>query len=104
MTRIRDFIKSENITVSDFERSIGAANGYVNSISKGIGKEKLEKILEYYPILNLEWLITGNGEMQKSVSVEEISQHDEHATAIETSEYSKSLDKSIPLRNCNEII
>jgi len=64
--RIKEFIKSENITISDFEKQMNVANGYVNSISKGIGTDKIEIILEKYPNLNLEWLITGNGKMLKN--------------------------------------
>ncbi len=63
--RIKEFIKSEKTTISEFEKQINVANGYVNSISKGIGTEKIEIILDKYPKLNLEWLITGTGKMVK---------------------------------------
>ncbi len=61
--RIKQFCESQGITVSAFEKSIGVANGYVNSISKSIGIEKICRILEKYPILDLEWLLTGKGDM-----------------------------------------
>lgn len=54
------------MTVSAFEKSIGVANGYVNSISKSIGIDKISLILEKYPNLNIEWLLTGRGEMLKT--------------------------------------
>ncbi len=57
--RLKSFIKREGLSVKAFEESIGVSNGYVNSISKGIGKRKLETILEKYPKLSLEWLLTG---------------------------------------------
>lgn len=63
--RLKKFIKSQNLKISDFEKSINASNGYINSISKGIGVDKLELIIENYPILNIEWLLTGNGSMLK---------------------------------------
>ena len=44
-----------------FEESIEVSNGYINSISKSIGLDKLETIIEKYPNLNVEWLFTGNG-------------------------------------------
>lgn len=59
--RLKEFVKSMNLTIRDFEISINASNGYVNSISKGIGADKLEMILEKYPNLNTEWLLTGVG-------------------------------------------
>lgn len=57
--RLKQFIKNNGLTVKSFELSIGASNGYVNSISKGIGKDKLDKIIEVYPNLDALWLITG---------------------------------------------
>jgi phage repressor protein C with HTH and peptisase S24 domain len=65
--RIKEFVKSVGLTVSDFEKSISTSNGYVNSISKSIGIDKIELILEKYPTLNLEWLLTGQGKMLKRV-------------------------------------
>lgn len=50
--KIKKYLKISNIKASDFEKSIGASNGYVNSISKGIGGDKLEKIRELYPDLD----------------------------------------------------
>ena len=64
--RLKEFIKLEKMSVSDFEKSINTANGYVNSISKSIGVDKISTILENYPNINIEWLLTGNGEMLKT--------------------------------------
>lgn len=66
--RLKTFIKSTDTTVSSFENLINASNGYVNSISKGIGSDKLELILEKYPNLNIEWLLTGKGDMLKNTN------------------------------------
>lgn len=67
--RVKAFCKSENITVSAFEASIGVANGYVNAISKSIGLDKIKIILEKYPNLNIEWLLVGYGDMHKPLTV-----------------------------------
>lgn len=64
--RLKKFIKSQKMTVSGFEKDINVSNGYVNSISKGIGGEILLTILEKSPNLNLNWLLTGEGEMLKN--------------------------------------
>ena len=69
--RIREFAKKEKGSVKAFENSINASNGYINSIQKSIGLDKLEAILEKYPNLNLEWLLTGKGEMIKTTKIEE---------------------------------
>ena len=64
--RIKRFIEAEGLSAAAFEKEIGASNGYVNSISKSIGIDKLNLVLEKYPNLNLEWLITGKGTMLKN--------------------------------------
>lgn len=69
--RIKIFADYNQINISQFERAIGVSNGYVNSISKSIGLDKIEIILEKYPNLSIEWLITGRGEMLiKTKSIE----------------------------------
>ncbi|SOD20232.1 S24 family peptidase [Pedobacter xixiisoli] len=64
--RIKDFVSEINIPINAFEKSINASNGYVNSITKSIGIDKLERIIEIYPNLDLEWLLTGKGMMLRS--------------------------------------
>lgn len=70
--RVKAYCKAQNTTVTAFETSIGVSNGYVNSISKSIGIDKVATILEKYPNLNLEWLLTGIGSMLKSNSIPEV--------------------------------
>lgn len=61
--RIKDYCRQSGLKVVDFERAIGVANGYVNSISRGIGPDKRASIIERFPNLNMEWLETGRGSM-----------------------------------------
>lgn len=61
--RIKLFVKDYGITTRKFEESIGASNGYVNSIKKGIGGSYLLEIGRIYPNLNLNWLENGSGKM-----------------------------------------
>lgn len=61
--RIKEYCKSQGIKVSDFERRIGASNGYVNSISKWIGEKYEGAIIENFPNLNLIWAEKGVGDM-----------------------------------------
>lgn len=63
--RLKEFITCHGLTTSAFEKSIGASNGYVNSITKGIGGDKLLLLLEKYPKINIEWLLIGKGKMLK---------------------------------------
>lgn len=73
-TRVKEFADNQNLSISAFEKSISASNGYVNSISKSIGLDKIETILEKYPKLNIEWLLTGNGSMLKPVNIEVVEE------------------------------
>ncbi|MFS2950130.1 hypothetical protein AAH076_00755 [Bacteroides xylanisolvens] len=70
--RVKAYCETIQMTVSAFEKSIGVANGYVNSISKSIGIDKISLILENYPNLNIEWLLTGRGEMLKTKHTPEV--------------------------------
>ena len=64
--RLKEFIRRQGLSVRAFEETINVSNGYVNSITKGVGKDKLEKIIEVYPNLDVVWLLTG----EKSVKEE----------------------------------
>lgn len=63
--RLIDFIKYKNLSQAKFERAIGVSNGFVNNISKGIGADKMQRILSAFPELNQAWLLIGEGEMLK---------------------------------------
>lgn len=63
--RLKEYIIYKRITNAEFERSINASNGYINSIRKSIGVDKLEQIEQSYPDLNTQWLLKGEGEMLK---------------------------------------
>lgn len=64
--RLIEFIKYKGLSLSKFEKYVGLSNGYVYNISKGIGSDKLQRILAKFPELNQDWIISGEGEMLKS--------------------------------------
>lgn len=64
--RLVAFIKHKGLSQSRFEKSVGLSNGFVNNISKGIGADKLQRILCVYPDLNSDWLLNGVGDMVTS--------------------------------------
>ena len=64
--RLKYLIKKEGLNVHQFEKSIGASNGYVHHLKNSISFDKLEKILEIFQELNIEWLLFGKGSMLKS--------------------------------------
>lgn len=64
--RIMEFVRYKGIPVSTFEQMCGLSNAYVKNISKGVGADKLEKILNAFPELNRTWLLTGEGSMLRN--------------------------------------
>ncbi len=57
------FLREKNISQNKFEKLCNLSNGYVNNISKGIGADKLQRIIGNFPDFNPGWLLTGEGEM-----------------------------------------
>lgn len=67
--RIDLFIKSEGISVRSFEQKISASNGLIRRAianKTDIQGKWLSLIVDNYPQLNSEWLLTGRGSMLKS--------------------------------------
>ena len=65
-TRLQDFIAALGISERQFCISIDVSPAYVSTISKSIQPDKLSRISEQYPQLDLGWLLTGRGEMLRS--------------------------------------
>ena len=64
--RLKLFCKESGMPISVFEKSINVSNGYINSISKGLGIDILNTIIEKYSNLNIEWVLSGKGNMLKT--------------------------------------
>lgn len=65
--RILKFIEYKGISVNAFEKSIGKSTNYVRN-SKSFTSNVLASIMEIYPEISIDWLITGKGKMLKSSS------------------------------------
>jgi len=63
--RLTEFVDWLNISKSEFCRQIDVSNAFISSIRKSIQQDKVQRIALKYPILNIEWLLTGKGEMLK---------------------------------------
>ena len=71
--RIKEYLKYKGVKIIDFSATIGVSNAYISSIRRSIQPDKLTRIQECYPDLNIEWLVTGRGNMlntpQQAMSV-----------------------------------
>lgn len=64
--RIEQIIKHKNLTSVKFAEAIGVQASSISHVVSGRSKpsfEFLEKIKNRYPELNMNWLISGEGEM-----------------------------------------
>ncbi len=62
--RILEIILLNKINKSQFYKKTGLSNGFLDKV-KDIGASKIEDILNSFPEINPEWLLTGKGEMLK---------------------------------------
>lgn len=65
------FVKAKKLTMKEFEKACNLSSGYVTSMRKGYGQEKLNNVLTAFPDLNREWLVYGEGEMLRSPITQE---------------------------------
>lgn len=72
--RLMQFVGYKNISVQAFESNVNLSNGAVSKMGEGTRRSTIDKISNVYPELNINWLLTGEGEMIKPIqSVGDIS-------------------------------
>lgn len=67
--RLRKFLDLEQISVRQFEAMIGSSDGKIAKFmqtNSSLKTDTLNKIMEVFPQLSIEWLITGKGSMLKT--------------------------------------
>lgn len=95
--RITEFRKYIGIGQTAFESSIGVSRGYLSNI-KSIGSDKLLNISAVYPQLNIDWLISGKGEMIKQREHELYIGDNNHQINIGSNIKNKSIAKAKELK------
>ena len=66
--RILEIIKSKGLTSSRFAEMVGVQRSSISHLVSGRNKPSLEflqKVLKAFPDINPDWLYTGQGEMRK---------------------------------------
>lgn len=100
--RLKIFIKSKRLGQTKFEELVGFSRGYISRVKPSIGVNKLLNIIEIFPDLNLDWLITGKGEMKdssiKSDSIEQTIGSEEEGSIEYKNKYLELLEENRLLR------
>ncbi len=79
--RLREYVKTLNISEREFCRQIGVSSSYINNIRQSIQPDKMKAIGEKFPELNPMWLLTGDGEMLQGNNINRISGNNNTAVA-----------------------
>lgn len=82
--RIIEFIELKGISKYRFYKDTGISRGVLES-SSGITEDNIAKLVAYYPEINLNWLIKGEGEIENS----EIQKREENTLGVLTKEEEK---------------
>ncbi|OAV65572.1 hypothetical protein Barb4_03289 [Bacteroidales bacterium Barb4] len=62
--RLKEYLKYKKVGRNKFEAAIGVSIGYISTKAITITSDVIEKVCAYFPELNIDWLITGRGEME----------------------------------------
>lgn len=61
--RVLQFIKYTGLNKSSFEKKVGLSNGAIDKMGENTRRNTLDKISNIFPELNIDWVLTGNGNM-----------------------------------------
>ncbi|MBO6168527.1 MAG: helix-turn-helix transcriptional regulator [Bacteroidales bacterium] len=64
--RLMEYLRFKQVNMSEFGRLVGVSNAYVTSIKRSISPDKLQAIASNFPDLDIQWLVTGEGQMIKA--------------------------------------
>lgn len=93
--RIKEYRDYKGGKKKDFEIKCGLSNGYFNSTKKTPSAEILEKVLNAFPDLSREWVMSGNGEMLINTNEKVIYPNEESVNP---------LNEKITLYTCPECV
>lgn len=74
--RIHEIVRKSNYSQGKIEKELGFSNGYLNTTlqqKSDVGSKKLQIIIERFPDINPEWLLTGKGSMLREGTPPEAS-------------------------------
>lgn len=65
--RLFQYFEYKEVKPTALEKKLGFSNGYLGTMLKrksSVGADVLEKIVDYFPSINADWLLSGRGEME----------------------------------------
>lgn len=68
--RVKEYLDHRGLSMRQFDIAVNRAPGYLSNILKQgsvFSADLLSVIIEIYPDLNVEWLITGRGDMLSEI-------------------------------------
>jgi transcriptional regulator with XRE-family HTH domain len=89
--RLIRYLKENNIKQKDFNSSIGVSKGYIGAISRSPSNDILNRISIFYPELNIEWLVSGKGNMIKDSTAYE----NKNEESVHVSEFNRGYNKRV---------
>jgi len=66
--RLFKLVEKEGMNPNQFYIATGLGNGFLNTVGEALRKPSIEKLEKTFPHWNIEWLLTGKGEMTKSIA------------------------------------
>lgn len=98
-SRVLEYCEVKGLSIAAFERVAGLSNGFFKESSRSPRANKRKQISEAFPDLNIDWLLTGEGNMLKEESVstnsENTNQQSDDMTVQELLEAIKRRDRQM---------
>ena len=98
-SRVKYFLDSENINMSEYARECGVSTSFVLSIKKNIGADKIAILKKINKNLSLEWLLFGKGSMLQTPSAEIQTLRSELETALKQNSELKTENAQLKREN-----
>ena len=99
LDRLSSYMKNKGLNNNKVTVQAGLSNGLLGNAFKsgrGLNSDSIEKILNAYPDINSEWLLTGKGSMLKDASLMEASSNIQYVRTSKVIE-KKIESQEIPL-------
>lgn len=92
--RLKNFISYRNMSIRAFQEAACLSNSFVASIDQSIAPKTRAKIQSAFPDLNMSWLLTGEGEMLRQASSQNVTGNNNtgNNTIIANAQAQKSTD------------